>query len=146
MGIAIFLDLFRRNHNDIHRLADTEHIPVNLSRHTAAVIFAPFDDQQIYITIRSHLSTCCRTEKDNLLGLNRLYNSPHDLLKDAFVQDFLFSFHYSVSSVRQKLVVLRVMPLARFEARMRNFLGFYAISQKESKAKSGAKDCFWISH
>jgi hypothetical protein len=146
MGIAIFLDLFRRNHNDIHRLADTEHIPVYLSRHTAAVIFAPFDDQQIYITIRAHLSTYCRTEKDNLFWLNRRYNSPHDLLKDVLVQDFLFSFHYSVALSVKKLVVLRVIALARFESRMRNFLGFYAISQKESKAKSGAKDCLWISH
>jgi len=44
MGIAIFLDLFRRHHDDIHRLADTEHIPVYFSRHTATVIFAPFDE------------------------------------------------------------------------------------------------------
>jgi hypothetical protein len=93
MGIAIFLDLFRRNHNDIHRLADTEHIPVYLSRHTAAVIFAPFDDQQIYITIRSHLSTCCRTEKDNLLGLNRRHNSPHNFLKDSVTHGLLSGFH-----------------------------------------------------
>src|SRR5262249_34448593 len=96
MGIAIFVDLFSRHHNDIHRLADTEHIPVYLSRHTTAVIFAPFDDQQIYITIRSHLSTCCGAKKDNLLPPNRRHNPPHDLLKDLVTHGLLSCFHIAL--------------------------------------------------
>jgi hypothetical protein len=40
---------------------------------------------------------------------------------------------------RDVVRVLRVIVLARFNARIRNIFGFYAISRRESKAKSAEK-------
>src|SRR5262245_42042031 len=103
--IAVPLNIPRRNHNHIYSMTYAMKIHVDIPCKTASVIFASLHNQQIHIAIWSHLPTCCRTKKNDLLRLGDFHDPPDDFLKGLLTQDFLFSFHYSVTFVPQKLAV-----------------------------------------
>src|SRR5438445_6525071 len=91
--VMVPLHVLRRNHDYIHSMTYAMKIHVDIACKTASVIFASLHNQQIHIAIRSHLSTCCRTKKNDLLRLGDFHDPPHDFLKDLVAQYLLSSFH-----------------------------------------------------
>src|SRR5262249_15691298 len=71
-------------------------IHVDVPCKTASVIFASLHHQQIHIAIRSHLPTCCRAKKNDLLWLGDFHAPPHDLLKDLFTHGLPSAFHIAL--------------------------------------------------
>jgi hypothetical protein len=102
---AVPLHVFWSNHDYIHSMTYAMKIHVDIPCETASVIFPSLHNQQIHVAIRSHLPTCCRTKKNDLLRFGDFHDPPYDFLKDLLTQDILFSFHYSVTFVPQKLAV-----------------------------------------
>src|SRR5437870_5561404 len=101
--VTVPLHVLRRNHDYVHSMTYAMKIYVDISSKTASVIFASFHNQQIHIAIRSHVSTCCRTKKNDLLRFGDFHDPPDDFLKDLLTQDFLFSFHGAFLFIPQNL-------------------------------------------
>ena len=83
-GIPILFYLLRSNKNDIYGLPDSVQVHVYLSRKMPLMEFPAFYNEQIHITVRTHLSSRSRAEQDYSFRLGNVHNSADDFLKDFF--------------------------------------------------------------
>jgi hypothetical protein len=88
--IAILLDLFRRHDNGIDRCRARK-APVNLLGHSIAIELAALDDQEIDVTVGSHLTSCIRTEKDDFLRIRGFDDALHNVSQDLLIWSSGFS-------------------------------------------------------
>jgi hypothetical protein len=72
--IAVLFKLLWGHYEDIHSLSDTIQAHVNITNDLARVVISGLDHQDIHITVRPHLPTCCRAKKDNTLRLSNVHD------------------------------------------------------------------------
>ena len=79
--VAVLFELLWGHHEDIHGLSDTIQAHVNITNDLARVVVSALDDQDIDITVGTHLPARRRTKKDDALRLGHVHNPPDNVLQ-----------------------------------------------------------------